>query len=282
MQVVKVLNNSLVLAIDEEGRENILMGKGIGYNKAIGNILKPDEVEKVFILKDKGLSKDMIRLAAEVDGQYFEIAKAVIDFAIQAYDMRLMDYLYLSLTDHIAFAVERVKNGVTFQNFYSLEMKKLNPNEYAIGAYAIQLIHEKLNVQLPKDEAGSIAFHFINAQESGSQYDTTIEMVKTVSAILEIVKYHFGIVFDEDGFQYTRFLTHLRLFVQRLLSDEQVLEQDDFLFRQIAGICNDEEECIKKIEIYVKNQFGKEITFQERVYLMIHIHRVRMDQNMIQ
>ena len=31
MRVVKVLNNSLVLALDEAGQETILMGKGIGY-----------------------------------------------------------------------------------------------------------------------------------------------------------------------------------------------------------------------------------------------------------
>ena len=36
MQVVKVLNNSLVLAVNENGEEVILMGKGIGYKKSIG------------------------------------------------------------------------------------------------------------------------------------------------------------------------------------------------------------------------------------------------------
>ena len=35
MQVVKVLNNSLVLAVNENGEEVILMGKGIGYKKYI-------------------------------------------------------------------------------------------------------------------------------------------------------------------------------------------------------------------------------------------------------
>ena len=37
MQVLKVMNNSLVLALDEAGTECILMGKGIGSNKAIGH-----------------------------------------------------------------------------------------------------------------------------------------------------------------------------------------------------------------------------------------------------
>ena len=35
MRVIKVLNNSLVLALDNAGQESILMGKGIGFHKSI-------------------------------------------------------------------------------------------------------------------------------------------------------------------------------------------------------------------------------------------------------
>jgi len=75
MRVVKVLNNSLVLALDESGRETILMGKGIGYNKSIGYQFEEKEIEKVFVLKDREISKNIIRLAAESDSVFFELAK---------------------------------------------------------------------------------------------------------------------------------------------------------------------------------------------------------------
>ena len=54
MRVVKVLNNSLVLALDEAGQETILMGKGIGYHKSIGYQFQESEIEKVFVLKRQG------------------------------------------------------------------------------------------------------------------------------------------------------------------------------------------------------------------------------------
>ena len=38
MQVVKVLNNSLVLVLNDMGQEVILMGKGIGYNLSLIHI----------------------------------------------------------------------------------------------------------------------------------------------------------------------------------------------------------------------------------------------------
>ena len=53
MRVIKVLNNSLVLALDNAGQESILMGKGIGFHKSIGYEFQESEIEKVFVLKDK-------------------------------------------------------------------------------------------------------------------------------------------------------------------------------------------------------------------------------------
>lgn len=56
MRVIKVLNNSLVLALDNAGQESILMGKGIGFHKSIGYEFQESEIEKVFVLKDKEVS----------------------------------------------------------------------------------------------------------------------------------------------------------------------------------------------------------------------------------
>ena len=39
---------------------------------------------------------------------YFEIANQIIQYAIDKYEMKILDYLYLSLTDHISFCVKRV------------------------------------------------------------------------------------------------------------------------------------------------------------------------------
>ena len=71
MRVVKVLNNSLVLALDEAGQETILMGKGIGYHKSIGDQFQERENGKVFFLKKKEVSRSIIRPSAGTDAGYF-------------------------------------------------------------------------------------------------------------------------------------------------------------------------------------------------------------------
>ena len=273
MRVIKVLNNSLVLALDNAGQESILMGKGIGFHKSIGYEFQESEIEKVFVLKDKEVSRNIIRLAAETDSVFFELAKAVIDYAIEQFDMKLMDHIYLSLTDHLSFAARRVREGIVLQNFYTLEMKKFNPQEFQVGEYAVNLMRERLDLEIPVDEAGNIAFHFINAQFNHPYNSQNLLISRTLDAVLDIVKYAFGITYNEDSTSYSRYVTHVRLFAQRLVSRNQLPdEKNDILYEQIHSICQKEFECVEKIQIYVYEQFRQKLSSQEKMYLALHIH----------
>lgn len=278
MRVIKVLNNSLVLALDNAGQESILMGKGIGFHKSIGYEFQESEIEKVFVLKDKEVSRNIIRLAAETDSVFFELAKAVIDYAIEQFDMKLMDHIYLSLTDHLSFAARRVREGIVLQNFYTLEMKKFNPKEFQVGEYAVNLMRERLDLEIPADEAGNIAFHFINAQFNHPYNSQNLLISRTLDAVLDIVKYTFGITYNEDSTSYSRYVTHVRLFAQRLVSRNQLPdEKNDILYEQIHSICQKEFECVEKIQIYVYEQFRQKLSSQEKMYLALHIHRILED-----
>ncbi len=275
MRVIKVLNNSLVLALDNAGQESILMGKGIGFHKSIGYEFQESEIEKVFVLKDKEVSRNIIRLAAETDSVFFELAKAVIDYAIEQFDMKLMDHIYLSLTDHLSFAAKRVREGIVLQNFYTLEMKKFNPQEFQVGEYAVNLMRERLDLEIPADEAGNIAFHFINAQFNHPYNSQNLLISRTLDAVLDIVKYAFGITYNEDSTSYSRYVTHVRLFAQRLVSRNQLPdEKNSLLYEQIHSSCQKEFECVEKIQIYVMEQFHQKLSSQEKMYLALHIHRV--------
>ena len=94
----------------------------------------------------------MIRLAIDTKSIYFEIANQIIQYAIDKYEMKILDYLYLSLTDHISFCVKRVLDGVVISNYYVREMQRLNPKEFDVGCYAIQVIQDRTGVEIPKDD----------------------------------------------------------------------------------------------------------------------------------
>lgn len=275
MRVVKVLNNSLVLALDDQGQENILMGKGIGFHKATGYEFGKDEVEKVFVLKDRSISRSIIKLAAEVDTVYFEIVKHVVDYAIDHFGMKLQDHIYLALVDHLAFAVRRVEQGIEVPNFYTADMRRFNPDEFLIGLYAIRLVREECSVILPEDEAGNIAFHFINAQFHHPYNDKNIQIRQVTANVLDIVKYFYQLVYMEDSVAYARYVRHVQLFAQRLISHKQLDgDSSHLIYDQIAKVCESEFKCVEKIGMFVREQFGEEVTGQEGMYLAMHIHLI--------
>lgn len=57
MYITKVLNNSLLLAKDDNDEEIILMGKGIGHNYKAGSELNEKDIEKIFVLHDENIKE---------------------------------------------------------------------------------------------------------------------------------------------------------------------------------------------------------------------------------
>lgn len=274
MYITKVLNNSLLLAKDDNEKEIILMGKGIGHNYKIGSELNKEDIEKTFLLRDETIKRNIIELASEIDAEYFNIAKTIIDYAIEKYDLKLMNHIYLALTDHIAFAVKRFSDGILIENYYLDEIRELNTKEYDIGVYALKVLKECLDLELPEEEIGNIAGHFINAQQDNPYSDRNKRSSKIVNAILQIVHYHFSIVYKKESFYYKRFVMHLKAFAQRFLSGEPTKENVDFIYEQVRNNCKAEYECVKKIRAYIYTEFSRQLPVQEELYLMIHIHKI--------
>ncbi|GIN39486.1 PRD domain-containing protein [Heyndrickxia oleronia] len=275
MQILKVLNNSLVLAIDGSGNECILMGKGIGYKKSIGNEIQPIEVEKTFILKDKATLKSFVQLASELDDIYFNIVKEIIKYASENYGIEVMDYLYLSLSDHIAFVIDRVKDGNIGENFNYIEVVKFHKYEYEVGQYAVQLINKQLGIQLPDSEASAIGLHFVNARLNSKSYNKEIELTKLVNNIEAIVLRKTNIILDKKSFSYLRFVTHLNYFAERIIENQLFEDKEsDILYDQLSQNMIRENDIIDSICQFVKQKYTVDLTKQEKIYLMIHIHRI--------
>ena len=275
MRVVKVLNTSVVLAVEDGNGEVILMGKGIGFRKSIGQALTPEETDRVFVLRDRETNRNILQLAAQIDGRVFEITRRVVEYARTRYQMQLMDHIYLALTDHLSFAVKRQEEGLTLPGTYLLDVKRFNPREYDVGRYALQLVQTELNVFLPEDEISNIAFHFINAQRITAPADDSVKMSKIIKGILEIVKYTISVDYNEDSVSYSRFLTHLQALAHRLVQGIPLTDDlTDFLYEQVVPKCPEEYRSTDRIGAFLHDSFGITLSREEALYLTIHIHRI--------
>ena len=48
MEINKIINNNIVSSADQNGRELIVMGRGIGFGKKPGQKIDEESVEKIF------------------------------------------------------------------------------------------------------------------------------------------------------------------------------------------------------------------------------------------
>ncbi|WP_226529455.1 BglG family transcription antiterminator LicT [Metabacillus niabensis] len=273
MKIEKVYNNNVVSAYNEENTELVIMGKGLAFQKKPGDEIEEEKIEKVFTLKNNDISERFKSLLYEVSLELMEVAEEIIKLAKRKLGRELNDSIYISLTDHINFAIERNKKGLDIKNALLWEIKKLYKDEFSIGLEALCMIKEKLEVTLPDDEAGFIAMHIVNA-ELNEEMPNIVNITKTMQDILKIVKYHFGLEFNEESLNFFRFVTHLKFFAQRLYSQTYMESDDDFLFEAVKNKHKDAFECTEKINDYVKRQFDYELTNDEKLYLTVHIERV--------
>lgn len=277
MKVRKILNNNLLLVENESNQEQIAMGKGLRFSYKVGDQLKPEDVEKIYMLKDEKHTKDYIRLLEDAPDEYVEVIQSAIQMAEEKMEGKLGEQIFVSLLDHLIFAIKRQEQGIVLQNRMLWEIQKFYPEEYLVAEEMLREINKKLNVALPEAEIGNIAFHLVNAQIHGKEEggaENGVLMVRMLKDIFQIVQIYYKKQIDEKSMNYSRFVIHVQFFLQRLLEDKMLKDRTVSLFDAVSLESPEAAGCVEQIRKYIKNLLGKEITREEQVYLIVHIARV--------
>lgn len=273
MQIEKVINNNVVSARDETNQEIVVMGKGIGFKAKTGHVIQKDKIEKTFYMDNQRSVDKFKELLTNMPLEHIQVSSDIVEYAKKVLNKRLNQNIYITLTDHINFAVERFNQGMMFQNPLLWEVKNLYREEYLIGEYAVALIRKELGVYLPVDEVASVALHIVNAE-----YDTVmgeaINITKCIPKILQIVKDYYDIELDEESIHYERFITHLKFLTQRIVKKELLDNKDKEFKEMIEKLYPREYRCAKVIGDYIREHFSHNITEEELTYLTVHIRRV--------
>lgn len=274
MLVGKVINNNIVRSVDEENREVLVMGSGIGFKKTVGEVILQEKIEKIYILNDDINSLRFEELLSQIPIEVIKITNEIIDYGKVSLAKELPDSLYTVLLDHINFAIERTKEGLVIRNVLIWETKRFYANEFSIGEFALEVISQKLGVELPEDEAAFIALHFASANIDAITTEEAKKILSTIKDILTIVRYHFNIELNESTIHYERFVTHLKFFIQRMLSGRHLDEDDGDFLMMLKTKYKAEYLCTLKINDYFQNNYQLTLTTDEIMYLTIHIRRI--------
>ena len=274
MQIRKVLNSSVVLVRDDAGEESILLGKGIGYGRKAGETIERQSSDRVFIPLSNPDAQPMIELFSSIGPEYLELTQDIVADAEQTLNVQLSPHIYLMLTDHLHFAVERQQKGIVVTNRVFWEIKHFYRIEYAIGQRGLGRIKQKLGVELPDEEAGNIAFHLVNARmDANAGYDA-MRAAQLIGEITNIVTYSMNCTVSGESIHYTRFISHLQYFAERFFSGKLMDSEDDFLFQQMQQSYPAAMACAEKIRTFILRKYGVFLPNEETAYLALHIARL--------
>lgn len=273
MKILKVINNNVVSAYNDNGKEIVVVGKGIGFQKKSGDPVKQELVEKVFLLNDDS-TNEFEEIIRNMPYEYIRVAGKIISNAKKCLDKELNKNIYITLTDHLNYAITRAKQNIIIENALLWEIKRFYHQEYRLGMDAVDIIRKELGVELSEDEAGFFALHIVNA-EMDADMKQTAKVPNIIKDILNIVSYTLGIEMNQNDLYYERFITHLKFFLERIFRND-MYESNYFEFNNmVKKNFPDSYRCALRIGSYIQAALQYKVCEEELTYLAMHI------QNMI-
>lgn len=259
---------------NKNGDEVILVGKGIVFGLKKGDDITGVEAEKKFELKGEAKHK-FEKMIQETPLDYILISEEIIAYIKANSDKQLDDGIYVTLTDHIANTIDRIRMGIDFDMTMLLNVKSLYHEEYKLALYAIQMLRDAFDLHIDDSEANFITLHIVNAE-----FKSNMMQIYTITSILEninsIVLKHFNIDV-QDNFDFDRFTTHCRFFVQRIVNEEASVQHSS-VNQTIFQIMKEESElqyaCINEISEMLDKKYKYTVNDEEQLYLLIHLNKL--------
>lgn len=272
--IVKSLNNNLVLATNQHDEELVLFGKGIGFKKKKGDELSDANITKVF--RSKEFNPTTPAMIADISPEVLTLTETIVDMGEAELKKALNTTLLFSLADHIQAAVERLDHDQLLdENTLQWEIPFLYYQEYQMGLKALAVINQTLNVNLPKSEASFIALHFVNAQNDFDSMNETMMIAQITKSIVRTIQSLFDISLNKESISYSRFVTHIRYFMNRQFHQQQLpISQNETLYEIIQSQYPKSYACGLMIREKLKKEYHIDVSDDEMIYLIIHIERV--------
>ncbi|WP_234122985.1 PRD domain-containing protein [Clostridium hydrogenum] len=270
MKAIKKINNNVAICLDNNDNELIAFGKGIGFQAMPYQITDLSTISMTFYKMDQSFYK----LLKEIPEDIFEISAIIVKKAQMTLNCNLNPNLLPGLADHINFAIKRMKKFKEMKMLFSYDIEKLYPEETSLGRYAVKLVEKKLFVKLPDSEITNIAMHFVNAEEENISEKTALDVEQLIEEITGIIEREFKTKIDRKGFNYNRFVIHLRYYIKRIEENKQFLDDNGELFKAMKEKNAKIYECAERISVIIDEKLNSKITEDEILYLMIHIGRI--------
>lgn len=275
MRVIRKLNNNVVMCMDDDGRQLIAMGRGLGYRHPSG-VLDSDEVARTFYSIDTrylGLLDELPLELFEFSAQIFDVAQGILSY-------ELSSNLPFILADHLSFAMKRAREGIYVKMPYLYDVEQQYPLEYRLGDFTVNRLNTEFDVKLPRREAVGVAMCFVNnaalpKEPVGADDERRVERI--VDEATRATERIMGISVDRTSVAFTRYATHLQYLTQRIKGGESFATENESVYETLCAEYALAARCADEISDIFLEELDHELTNEEKLYLMLHINRISVN-----
>ena len=269
--IQKILNNN-VLLVTQKNKEKILFEKGLGFGKHIGDNLSVNlKIDKIFSLEDETNYHNFQELLSTIDNELIGLCEEIIFMISKELNEELNEKIHISLTDHIAFTLKRLKQNDEIENPFLVETETLYKREFEIARKAVSMLEKKMNIIIPDGEIGFITLHIHSARNKG-KLSNTIKYTFLANSIIEFMEDNLNIEIDKKSIDYVRFITHLRFTIERILNNTPIRND---LFDVIKTQYSNSYALAEKVCIIIESQLDLKVVEAEVAYIAVYIERFK-------
>lgn len=271
MKIIRQINNNAALALDGNGKELVVLGRGVGFPKMPYELTDLSRIERTFY----DVNPKYFGMAADLPRPLVLACAEIVEQAEIELDCELNPNLPFTLADHLNFAAERLRKGIEISTPLAYDVKHLYPRETELAEKARELLAKTADLELPESEVANIALHLINAEAEAGDMHSMMMTIKALSDIDRIVEKDLAIQLNKESFSYSRFSMHLRYLIQRLASGKQVEDRISGMLVQMKRECPQAYLCARDVAEYFRDTWSWQCNDEELLYLTLHISRLQ-------
>ena len=245
-RICKVLNHNGVIALDmKDNKEYVLLGKGVGFGKKVGERMEQPEECTVYSLQETSSRGAASELARSIEPEYLEMANQILNLAREQFGTIDQSILF-PMADHIEFAVKRMQKGEQISNPLTQDIN---------------------------DEIGYVALHIHSALEKES-VAVSMQMARAVRECISLIEAQRKIHIDVMSLSYNRLMNHVKFMVARALNKESLkVNMNDYVEHNFPQSY----ELARIVCDHLSKALRVQLEEIEIGYLAMHIERVSME-----
>lgn len=188
-RILRVFNHNAVL-VSADGVETVLAGRGIGFGKKPGDTVPTAGVQRQYVAASTD-KIEFLKSANAIEPQLIATVAEAVDIAADLI-RDLGGSIYVVLVDHLVFAVQRYRDGMSIINKLMNEIRAAFPVEYNAAEIMLHYVNSRLDITLPDDEAGFIALH-LNAARTDNPVKAPLSEVNELGRIVAMIEEAYGV-----------------------------------------------------------------------------------------